>query len=59
MGETLIGRRVVLKAGHPHAGRAGTVVALEYMLSDTALRVALDGAYDGECMAFPGDYRLA
>jgi hypothetical protein len=58
MNNTLIGRRVLLKPGHPHAGKVGTVKAVEHMLSDTALRIELDGAYDGECMAFPGDYRL-
>jgi hypothetical protein len=54
----LVDRRVLLLARHPHAGKAGTIIGVEKLDGAQALKIRLDGAYEGECFAFRGDYKL-
>lgn len=57
MSDDLIGTRVVMRASHPHAGRAGVVSGVERVAGEIAVLVQLDGSYEGSCYAFPGDWK--
>jgi hypothetical protein len=56
MSDSLIGKQVQLRPGHPHAGRCGRIVAVEQLDGASAVKVQMDG-YLGECFAFPGTWR--
>jgi hypothetical protein len=49
----------IVGAGHPYRGRSGTIEGEFRPDLDLKWRVALDGAYEGECGASEKDLRPA
>jgi hypothetical protein len=49
-------RRALLKDDHPHAGKAGELIEVNAVGGELVAKIRLDGAYEGECYAFPGQW---
>lgn len=52
----LIGIQVILRPGHPHAGRCGRIVGVQQLAGAEAVEIQMDG-YLGKCFAYVGQWR--